>query len=51
MYAIFGEAPAAMELLLKSGARSDAETLSGWTAWMFASETDLRDGYLRLKDR
>ncbi len=46
MYAIFGLAPDAMEYLLKRGANAKIPSASGWTAWMFVSHTDLREGYL-----
>ncbi len=48
MYSIFGVAPGAMEFLLKKGADAKKASASGWTAWMFASGTDLREGYLEL---
>ncbi|HSV95908.1 MAG TPA: ankyrin repeat domain-containing protein [Spirochaetota bacterium] len=48
MYSIFGLAPGAMEYLLKKGADVKTASASGWTAWMFASGTDLRHGYLEL---
>ncbi len=48
MYAIFGTAPDAMEYFLKKGADTKTSSASGWTAWMFVSGSDLREGYLRL---
>ncbi len=46
MYAIFGKAPRSMEFLLRRGADTKVESRAGWTAWMFVSDTGLRERYL-----
>ena len=51
MYAIFGKAPHTMEILIRNGADTKRESQSGYTAWMFVSNTELRQLYLRLTQK
>jgi hypothetical protein len=46
MYAVFCRAHRTMELLIKKGADLKKESRSGWIAWMFVSDTRLRERYI-----
>lgn len=48
MYSIFGKAPHTMEILIKNGADLRRESGSGYIAWMFVSNTGLRQRYIKL---
>ena len=48
MYAIFGGAPDSLRLLFESGADPDIKSDTGYTAWMYAALSPLRNLYLEL---
>jgi len=47
MYAIFGKSHRTMELLIKKGADLKKKSGSGWVAWMFVSDTRLRQRFIK----
>ncbi len=51
IYAIFGNAPHTMEILIRNGADTKRESKSKYTAWMFVSSTELRERYLGLTQK